>query len=550
MDWEIGGNRAATLSMLLASSLLLLSAFKVTDSGREWDDFEDGEMLAYESPVIDAKKFHFADHFDDVEASRKRWVLSEDNKDDNAEEISKYDGIWNWEPPQRRVWANDLGLVLKSKAKHAAIAAPLQKPFEFKSEKPLVVQYEVTVQKGQECGASYLKLLSIGNDTEQVKGFNDKTPYTIMFGPDKCGKDVKMHFIFQHLNGTITEKHSNKPNNSLEELFKDYLPHLYQLVVRPDNSFEIRVDHKIIKEGSLLTDFKPPVNPPAEIDDPNDHKPDSWDEREKIPDPNVHKPENWNENVTLQLPDADMIFDPTATKPEDWDTEIDGEWKAPLVENPVCKKAQSCCTQLNPNYNYIDNPNYQGKWAPRKIANPDFFEDLKPFQMTPISAVGLELWSMSSDIFFDNLIITDDVEVARDFAANSFDIKRRYIDLEWHSIVNKVVELVKANPSGPAIGLLAIVALVALTIWCGSDTYKVQYLDAKKDNAEAKKTDDHQPEFLPIPWREDEQSPKKDGGDTTKKSIQLSATPKKNQKSKAAKNQSSFLDDKVWERGI
>jgi len=41
---------------------------------------------------------------------------------------------------------------------------------------------------------------------------------------------------------------------------------------------------------------------------------------------------------------------------------------------------------------------------------------------------------MSSDILFDNLIITDDVEVARDFAANSFDIKRRYIDRESVSL--------------------------------------------------------------------------------------------------------------------
>jgi len=66
--------------------------------------------------------------------------------DDIAEEISKYDGIWNWESPQRIVWANDLGLVLKSKAKHAAISAPLRQPFEFKQDKPLVVQYEVTLQ--------------------------------------------------------------------------------------------------------------------------------------------------------------------------------------------------------------------------------------------------------------------------------------------------------------------------------------------------------------------------------------------------------------------
>lgn len=37
---------------------------------------------------------------------------------------------------------------------------------------------------------------------------------------------------------------------------------------------------------------------------------------------------------------------------------------------------------------------------------------------------------MSNEILFDNLVITDDINVAREFAANSFDIKRRYIDRE------------------------------------------------------------------------------------------------------------------------
>ena len=40
---------------------------------------------------------------------------------------------------------NDLGLVLTTEAKHAAISALLDRPFEFK-EKPLIVQYEVTMQ--------------------------------------------------------------------------------------------------------------------------------------------------------------------------------------------------------------------------------------------------------------------------------------------------------------------------------------------------------------------------------------------------------------------
>ena len=26
----------------------------------------------------------------------------------------------------------------------------------------------------------------------------------------------------------------------------------------------------------------------------------------------------------------------------------------------------------------VDNPAYKGEWAPRKIANPDYFEDLTP----------------------------------------------------------------------------------------------------------------------------------------------------------------------------
>lgn len=107
---------------------------------------DNGEEIVYESPKYDASKFYFVDHFDDIEKSQKLWIKSQAKKDDIAEEIAKYDGIWSWEAPQRIVWKNDIGLVLKSKAKHAAIASRLSKPFTFKEDKPLVVQYEVTLQ--------------------------------------------------------------------------------------------------------------------------------------------------------------------------------------------------------------------------------------------------------------------------------------------------------------------------------------------------------------------------------------------------------------------
>uniref|UniRef100_A0A182VBW8 Calnexin n=1 Tax=Anopheles merus TaxID=30066 RepID=A0A182VBW8_ANOME len=420
-----------------------------------------GDAEQYETPTVDPKRMYFAEHFDDLfdgasDAIEKRWVKSKAKKDDAAEEVAKYDGEWAVEQPQRPILANDYGLVLKSKAKHAAIASPLllNRPFVFE-DKPLVVQYEVNLQEGQECGGSYIKLLSVGDGTKDLKQFHDKTPYTIMFGPDKCGNDVKLHFIFRHvnpINGTITEKHCNKQKDRLDDPFKDKRPHLYQLIIRPDNTYTIRVDHKTVNEGSLLTNFTPAVNPPAEIDDPEDRKPENWDDREKIPDPEATKPDDWNEDEPAQIPDPkatkpagwlddveEMVPDSSAVKPEDWDNDMDGEWEPPLIPNPMCEKAVGCGlwkAPMVPNPNYkgkwrpplIANVNYQGKWAPRKISNPDFFEDLTPFRMTPIAAVGIELWSMSNDILFDNIVICDDESVADEWAAQTFDLKVKTLD--------------------------------------------------------------------------------------------------------------------------
>lgn len=103
-------------------------------------------------------------------------------------------GIWSIEEPKKHGEDGDLGLVLKSKARHAAVSTLLTKPFYFEDE-PLIVQYEVNFQEGQECGGAYLKLLTLDDkldDNEDLKQFQDKTPYTIMFGPDKCGSDHKV----------------------------------------------------------------------------------------------------------------------------------------------------------------------------------------------------------------------------------------------------------------------------------------------------------------------------------------------------------------------
>jgi len=426
----------------------------VTEDGDQVEAQEPEIEINYVSPLPKGHIF-LAEHFDNHDEFEAKWVRSQAKKDGADDDIAKYDGKWAVEPLLKDGLKGDMGLVLKSKAKHSAISAPLDRPFNF-NNKPLIVQYDVTFQNGQECGGAYIKLL-MQETGLRLSQFTDRTPYSIMFGPDKCGNDHKLHFIFMHKNpkdGSFSEKHAKKPSTRLDELFKDGRPHLYTLVIQPDNSFEVLVDYKVVIKGTLLDDFDPPVNPPTEIDDPEDVKPIDWDERERIADPEAKKPEDWNEEEPEQIADAsaqqpagwledepEMIPDPTAEKPEDWDEDMDGTWEAPLINNPVCESAAGCGQWktpmvANPNFKgkwrapFIDNPNYKGKWRARRIPNPDFFEDKNPFAMSPIGAVGLELWSMSDNIFFDNMIITDDKSVADQWAAETFDLRCNLIDKE------------------------------------------------------------------------------------------------------------------------
>uniref|UniRef100_A0A8C2HF08 Calnexin n=1 Tax=Cyprinus carpio TaxID=7962 RepID=A0A8C2HF08_CYPCA len=413
-------------------------------------------------------------------------------KDGIDEEIAKYDGKWEVEEMKDTKLPGDKGLVLKSKAKHHAISALLLRPFTFDT-KPLIVQYEVNFQTGIDCGGAYVKLLAQTPDLD-LEEFVDKTPYTIMFGPDKCGEDYKLHFIFRHKNpktGEFEEKHAKKPDADLRTYYTDKKTHLYTLVLNPDNSFEILIDQTVVNSGNLLNDMTPPVNPAAEIEDPDDHKPEDWDERPKIQDPDSVKPEDWDEDAPAKIPDEDAvkpdgwldeepeyIGDPDALKPEDWDEDMDGEWEAPQIPNPICETAPGCGPWErpmidNPNYKgkwkppMIDNPNYQGVWKPRKIPNPDFFEDLHPFRMTPFSAVGLELWSMSSDIFFDNFFVTSDRTVAERWAADGWGLKKAAEGAAEPGLVNQMITAAEERPWLWIVYVLTVaLPLVLIIVFC------------------------------------------------------------------------------------
>ncbi|XP_012287295.1 calnexin isoform X2 [Orussus abietinus] len=447
-------------------------------------------------PIYKQEKFadsiYLLENFNDLERFKQKWIISETKKNNIDEEIAKYDGKWMVEEPKRNMEEGDLGLVLKSKARHAAISAPLSRPFRFE-DKPLVVQYEVNFQEGQECGGAYLKLLALDSEQRNLKEFHDKTPYSIMFGPDKCGNDVKLHFIFRHknpLNGSYEEKHCKKSKDRLDDIFTDKLPHLYTLTVRPDNTFDIKVDNKVVNSGSLLDDFVPPVNPPLEVEDPTDTQPSDWDDREKIPDPLAKKPEDWDEDAPAQIVDEEdampedwaedespAIPNPESTRPEDWDVEMDGEWEPPKIPNPKCAQISGCGPykqrlKTNPRYKgkwlppLVNNPNYKGKWKPRLVHNPEYFNDEHPFGMTPIFAVGFELWSMSPDILFDNILVTDNEEVAEKWAEDTFEVRRTKIAAENWSLWRELVTFTAEHPWMWAVHILVAGLPVLLLIHC------------------------------------------------------------------------------------
>lgn len=381
-----------------------------------------------------------------------RWTISQATKQTPVgDEIMSYVGKWSVEEPEvAKGIEGDEGLVMKSKAAHHAISAVFPEPISALPErKPLVVQYEVKMQKGLECGGAYLKLLTEnpGEGIRAGEDFTDKTPFTLMFGPDKCGSTNKVHLIFRHQNpltGEWEEKHLKNPPSP--KIGKQTA--LYTLIVQPDNTFEILINDEVVTTGSLLTDFDPPVNPSVDINDPEDFKPSNWVDESQIVDVEATKPEDWDETAPATIVDTTatipedwlvdepkVIPDPDAEKPEEWDDEEDGDWVPDMVPNPACEEVSGCGEWespviSNPAYKgkwsapLIPNPEYKGVWAPRKIPNPGYYLDEHPADFTPLAGVGFELWTMTEDILFDNIYVGHNSADAKALAKETYHLKR------------------------------------------------------------------------------------------------------------------------------
>jgi len=251
--------------------------------------------------------------------------------------------------------------------------------------KKLVIQYSVKHEQNIDCVGAYLKIGPKGIDQSN---FNGDTQYNIMFGPDICGMTKKTHLIFNY-KGT---NHLIKSDIRTES---DTNTHLYTLVLNSDNTYEVLIDGKSASKGNMKDDFD--MLPSKEIKDPKAKKPSDWVDDKTIPDPEDHKPAGWDD-----IPS--QVADPDAKKPDDWDDELDGEWEAPMIDNPDYEgewKAKQ-----------IPNPAYKGEWVHPLIPNPDYLDDNELYAYPSTGYVGIEIWQVKAGTIFDNIIITDSMEAA------------------------------------------------------------------------------------------------------------------------------------------
>lgn len=319
---------------------------------------------------------------------------------------------------------NDKGIQTSQDARFYGISAPLEKTFTSGPGKDLVIQYTVKHEQDLDCGGAYIKLLPGGKKFDAPK-FGGDTPYAVMFGPDVCGSSNKKTHVILHSN----TKDDNLLIKKEVPTETDDLTHLYTLIVKPDNTFEVRIDNKSVREGKLDEEFD--FLEPKEIKDPDAKKPDDWVDEAKIPDPEDKKPDGYDD-IPEEIPDPD------ASKPDDWDDEDDGEWEPPMIDNPEYKGPWKP--------KMIDNPDYKGKWVHPKIPNPDYKYDDNMYQVCKdgCTHVGFELWQVKTGTLFDDIIVTDSIDEAEAYAKETF-FKKKDGEKEMY---DKIQEEKKAAAGG------------------------------------------------------------------------------------------------------
>jgi len=329
-------------------------------------------------------KTYFSEDFND-DGWRNRWVESKFKGSDA--------GNWVHTAGDYYLDENDKGIKTGTDYRFYQLSAAFD---QFSNEgKDLVFQFSIKSEQRLDCGGGYLKLLRPGFDQEN---FNGDTDYNIMFGPDICGSTRRVHVILNYKGENFLINH-NIPAET------DEYSHVYTLIIRPDQTYSVLIDNAEKKAGSLLEDWD--FLPAKQIDDPSISKPSDWVDEATIRDPEAVKPAGWDD-----IPQ--FVADPDAEQPGDWDTELDGDWEAPLVPNPDYEGEWEAPI--------IPNPAYKGPWVQPQIDNPDYKIDNEIYKFNH-GGVGIEIWQVKAGSIFDNILVTDSVSDAEAAAKKIVELR-------------------------------------------------------------------------------------------------------------------------------
>jgi calreticulin len=300
-------------------------------------------------------------------------------------------------------------LVTTEDARFYAIAANITKFVAFDDHNTLTLQYSVKFPKTLSCAGAYIKLFP-PLETLEIRGGENETQYSLMFGPDVCGSQ-KLHAIIPY-NG------SNRELTKKLQCNRDDIAHMYTITLYSNTTVYILIDGDEKARGDMRSLW--PLLPPEKIPDPSKPKPKDWVDDEYIPDPKSVKPDDYDD-----IPET--IPDPDAVRPEDWDTEEDGDWESPMIPNP------KYLGEWKPEM--IKNPDYKGPYVVPEINNPDFVDDDSIGQIGEIGAIGFDLWQVSSNVEFGDIMLTTNESEATEYLENWL-LKRNY-EKEVENIVNK-----------------------------------------------------------------------------------------------------------------
>ena len=193
--------------------------------------------LSERMPELNPESTQLMGLFEDFQSGMTSWIESD---------LEKYNGVWSVGTHNTPALRGDLGLQMTSETAFYAISRSLGSASWTSATTRMHLSYEVSFQQDFSCGGAYVKLYS--SSVVEPKKFGNESPYTLMFGPDKCGGPGVVHVIFKTSDGR--EFHPATPINA--EWDED--THLFELDLSASGRVEVLIDG-VTRAELTLADF-------------------------------------------------------------------------------------------------------------------------------------------------------------------------------------------------------------------------------------------------------------------------------------------------------